>query len=124
MFCSNWLICVLHQILFKTRSFHTGENQNNNYHICTFRYYKTLHLSLLTEKSQAFCKILPLFLLGTNYGHSPMHHPKMFAILCADLNDLHNAVKGKCAFSCRFLSRIVLAIHFGYHFPLLAFDQD
>lgn len=30
---------------------------------------------------------------STKYGHSPSHHPKMFAILCADLSDLHDAVR-------------------------------
>ena len=34
------------------------------------------------------------FVSGTKCGHSPIHHPKMFAILCADLNDLHDAIKG------------------------------
>ena len=57
---------------------------------------------------------------GTKYGHSPSHHPKMFAILCADLNDLHDAIKGIICFICfsskqnkiiRGFGNVVLSVH-------------
>ena len=47
------------------------------------------------ELETGFClTIVGVVFPGTKFGHSPSHHPKMFAVLCADLNDLHDAVKG------------------------------